>query len=284
MSFLHPDAVAAALQDSVRAALGCIGGKSPISDDDAHEARKQLKRARAALRLLKPSLEDVIYRHENLALRNASRVISPLRDAKAQLDILAALRKRYPATLPSNELAPLCRNLRHRLEDTHQRIRPDSPAVRETIRTLKDSRRRLRKFHAQQASAGQLKKGLRKVYERAQSAYEAAKADPTPASMHEWRKKTKYLYNAVKLLDPPKSSRPAVASKRAQRLGEWLGEEHDLVVLSGVIDSDTGLTLPSAARGLKVVIDDRYAKLCAKALRLGAKTYARRPKKAVAGA
>src|SRR5262245_24102563 len=122
MSSLQPGAVTAALRDSVSAALGCIGGKSEISDGDAHEARKQLKRARAALRLLKPSLADVIYRRENLALRNAGRVISPLRDAKAQLDILAALRKRYPATLPSSDLARLCRDLQLRLESTHQRI------------------------------------------------------------------------------------------------------------------------------------------------------------------
>ena len=73
----------------------------------------------------------------------------------------------------------------------------------------------------------------------------------TPASLHEWRKKTKYLYNAVDLLEMPDGSRPAIVGKRADRLGDWLGEEHDLVVLSEALKRDAGVMPPSVTRSLR---------------------------------
>jgi hypothetical protein len=85
------------------------------------------------------------------------------------------------------------------------------------------------------------------------------------------------------LLELPRRSRPELARKQADRLGELLGEEHDLVVLSGTVEREAGSTSPTAAWGLNLAIGDRYDRLCAKALRLGARTYARRPKEAVAG-
>jgi hypothetical protein len=146
---------------------------------------------------LKPSLEDDVYQRENASLRDAAWVISPLRDARAQVDLLVALRRRYPATLSFSDIAPLNTRLVHQLGQAHQRIRPASAAVRKTIRALKESRHRLRRLADQPASPGRIRKGLRNIYGRAQVAYEAAKSDPTPASMHEWRKKTKCLCNAV---------------------------------------------------------------------------------------
>jgi hypothetical protein len=85
------------LLQSIDSALDGITKSKAISDEDAHSARKLLKKARAALRLLRPTIGDVVYRRENTALRNASRSISRLRDAKAQAEIVASLRKRPEA-------------------------------------------------------------------------------------------------------------------------------------------------------------------------------------------
>ena len=69
--------------------------------------------------------------------------------------------------------------------------------------------------------------------------------------------------------------------KKAHRLGNWLGEEHDLVVLSAAVNHDANGMSPSLERGLTSAINNRRKELKAKALRRGAKTYKRRPKLAI---
>jgi CHAD domain-containing protein len=49
---------------------------------NVHGARKQLKKARAMLRLLRSALGEEIYEKENAALRDAARPISGLRDSE----------------------------------------------------------------------------------------------------------------------------------------------------------------------------------------------------------
>ncbi len=93
-------------------------------------------------------------------------------------------------------------------------------------------------------------------------------------------KEDTYLYNAIHLLGKANGSGPATVGKRASRLGDWLGEEHDLVLLSNTVQRNTRRMSRSTTRGLRLAIRDRRNKLKAKALRLGAKTYAHRPKRA----
>ena len=144
MTLPQSKSVAATLLESIGAALACIEGKSPISDEGVHELRKQLKRARAALRLLRLSIGDEVYRRENRVLRDASRVVSPLRDARAQVDVLDALRERKPKALAPEGLALLSTSLLQRLGRTHRRFQSSSPAVRKAARGLKATQRRLR--------------------------------------------------------------------------------------------------------------------------------------------
>src|SRR5687767_915570 len=65
--------------------------RQPSFDDDAvHDARKDLKRARSGLRLLRP-LDETGYQRENMRLRNAGRRLSAVRDDKVLLGRLAQL-------------------------------------------------------------------------------------------------------------------------------------------------------------------------------------------------
>jgi hypothetical protein len=60
-----------ALLESVGSAIRCFRTSGSISDERAHDARKQLKEARAALRVLRAELGDTVYRRENRVLRDA---------------------------------------------------------------------------------------------------------------------------------------------------------------------------------------------------------------------
>src|ERR1039457_4047128 len=57
----------AAIQHAANAARALAG--SPPSDVEVHAARKEIKRARAALRLLRSTLSEAVYARDDAALR-----------------------------------------------------------------------------------------------------------------------------------------------------------------------------------------------------------------------
>ena len=77
-------------------ALACLTEVWPPADARIHDARKRIKRARAALRLLRDALGESVYQRENAALRDAARPLSEVRDAKILIDALDELARRQP--------------------------------------------------------------------------------------------------------------------------------------------------------------------------------------------
>src|SRR5262245_20721497 len=106
-----------------------------LSDRGAHEARRLLKKARAVLRLLRPWLGDKVYRRENVVLRDAAREISPLRDAKVQIDLLHSLRAHQPSSWPGAGLKPLNDKLQSELGRTRRRMHADGHGVKRTAQS-----------------------------------------------------------------------------------------------------------------------------------------------------
>lgn len=80
--------------------------------------------------------------------------------------------------------------------------------------------------------------GMRKTYARARAAMGAASDSPTPEAFHEWRKRVKYHCYHMRLL---RESWPTIVRARqveAEKLGESLGNHHDLGVLRSLILND----------------------------------------------
>src|SRR6266550_536207 len=71
------------LRKEIEKALGAVDSARSPTDEGIHDARKRLKRARAALRLIREALGDREYR----ILRDAARPLSEIRDAKILIDI-----------------------------------------------------------------------------------------------------------------------------------------------------------------------------------------------------
>jgi hypothetical protein len=86
-----------------------------------HAARKDLKKLRAAIRLLRRELGDELYRAENERYREAGRALAPSRDAEVKVETLEALRERCAGRLApavtDEWLAALRRSHRDRARD-----------------------------------------------------------------------------------------------------------------------------------------------------------------------
>jgi CHAD domain-containing protein len=111
-------------------------------------------------------------------------------------------------------------------------------------------------------------------------------------SMHAWRKRVKALRYAAETLDrggewrKTKSGRRVRrVARRADRLGEVLGEEHDLALLARAVRKRKELFAGERKRRKRLLkaIGRRRKRLRARALREGERLYGRKPKAFVRG-
>jgi CHAD domain-containing protein len=125
-----------------------------------------------------------------------------------------------------------------------------------------------------------LSHGLKRIYRRGRQRMRAAKAEPTAEALHEWRKRVKELWYASQIVAAAAPERMDEFSKRAHRLSELLGEDHDLAVLRAYVKSHSGCFADeSPRRALEAVIDRRRECLQREAFELGPKVYRRRPRR-----
>ncbi|HEY6922073.1 MAG TPA: CHAD domain-containing protein, partial [Steroidobacteraceae bacterium] len=97
----------------IKSALRALG-PNQTDDTSIHAARKELKKARATLRLLRDALGRRAYKKENTALRDAARPLSEARDGRVLLDALSSLIKYYGASAENLPLSGFKRALSRR--------------------------------------------------------------------------------------------------------------------------------------------------------------------------
>ena len=244
--------------------------RRPLSDKAVHSARKSLKKARAMLRLLRPSMGDEAYHRENAALRDIARPLSEVRDARILLEALERLlRGRRRRNRPLG-LVDLQRLLRREQGAIRSRLRGSRTFARQ-LDALREAHRRVRHWRLDRKGWSVLAAGLTRVYGQARRAFTRARADPVAASLHEWRKQTKYLWHQLQILTPLGAT-VAQRAERAHRLTDALGEDHDLWVLRNVVAAR--VSSDAARQELFHLIDQRSRQLRARAFTLGRQVYA----------
>ena len=239
-----------------------------------HEARKDLKKARAGLRLIGAWIEPESYGVESARLREAGRVLSGLRDADARIESLRALRDRY-----GDERADARAALEGEIEAARGRsavsVEGLGEATGAAATLIEGSRAFAQSLDPPRAGWALLAGGLERGYRRGRARLGAVRAQAGDEAVHEWRKRVKDLAYHLRLL---RESWPPVVgplADQAGRLAELLGDHHDLALLAGELRlrPDRG---GDAASVLKLA-ERRQRELLGEALPLGAALYADKP-------
>ena len=267
------------LEQAVDEALAKLRTKR-ITDHRIHQARRAIKKARAALRVLRPAIGDRVYRLENVTLRDAGRLLSPLRDARATLEIFDKLAARYAKKLVGTDVEPLHRLLEQDLVQVRRVVRRPSEPLDQSVVLLEAHRGRMRQAmtKADADSAESALRALKRIYRKGRKALAAAEAAGTPESLHEWRKQVKYLLNALDSVHGQWSKDAGKLQVRADKVADLLGEYHDLAVLNQiVVERATGALTVDASKALQAVIAERRRKLQKRSVRQGQRAYARKP-------
>jgi CHAD domain-containing protein len=253
-------------------AVEALESRSP-SDEAVHDARKELKRARATLRLLRDAIGEKAYRRENEALRDAARPLSVIRDSKVLLDTLAKLVRRCGGT---DELPPtteLRRALRRQRASARRSILQGPKPFKDQRAALQAVHHRARRWRLGSGGWEVLGAGLKRVYGNGRKAMAAAQADRTPAKLHEWRKQAKYLWHQLQLLEPLWPGMIGELADQSHKLAEYLGDDHDLSVLRDKVIELSEVLGKADCRALLRAIDTYRTELRDKAVVLGNRIY-----------
>src|SRR5829696_5999977 len=106
-----------------------VDGAAVLRDEQAddpvgavHQARKNVKKSRALLRLVRSELGDKIYRRENRSLRDAARTVAHVRDADVMVETGEALQEHFAGRLPAKAFDDLRKALKRQADDARSRI------------------------------------------------------------------------------------------------------------------------------------------------------------------
>ena len=263
-----PEGLARVARGRIDHAIDELGGKTDSTPVEAvHEARKDMKKLRALLRLARGELGEQVYSRENACFRDAAHELAGQRDADVMLETLKGL-----TSLPAGDGWELRKRIqadRERHGDGGDR----SAAARSAVAILEEARGRVKDWPLEHDSFDALAKGLEKTYRRGRREFRAARDEPTVESLHEWRKRAKHLWYDHTLLRSVWPPMMEAAGDEAHALSDRLGDDHDLAVLAAWVEEHGG-----AGPEFHEAIDRRRSELQADAFALGARVYAEKPK------
>lgn len=238
-----------------------------------HGTRKDLKKLRAVVRLLRGRLGEEEYEEQNRRYRDAARALSASREAKVKLETLDALRERSPNLAPGI-LAAWREALERQREETLERV--DATTVLEAIELIEVGRDGIESWQLGSGSWKTIGPGLRRTYRAGRRALRRAEADLAEESFHRWRKRAKDLWYALSILQPAWPEVLEPSADEAHRLTDLLGDHHDLAVLRADL---AGREFAAAeSKSVAAAIAAREEELASAAFALGRRLYAERPK------
>jgi CHAD domain-containing protein len=254
--------------------ISALSDRGGVLDDRIHDVRKRLKRVRALIRLVELKLDAQHVELLDDVLHDVGRRLAPARDASV---ILAAFEE-----ISAEFTGGAIERIRELLTDSQRvakrrALGPDKLAkLAAEIRKACDT---LSRAGTKDDGWPAVAAGIYESYRAARKQRREAFAEPTADQLHELRRKTKQLWEQLRVLRGalPKSIHRQLS--RLEKLAELLGRHHDLHVLQTTL-------LEASAHGLEVakfpplhkLIRGKMGKHLKHARKLSAEIYSTRPK------
>lgn len=238
-----------------------------------HGARKDLKKARSALRLIREELGEETFKRENRALRDAARLLSPSRDAEVKLETLDAL------VAGSGDAPPGATALwRETLVADRDRIVGGEVAqIGAAVAAIEAVAKRAPEWRIRHDGWKLLAPGLDRAYSEGREAFAALGDSPSFEAVHDLRKRGKDLWYQVRLLRGAWEPVMEATAEEIHDFTDLLGDHHDLAVLAMDLGERSPVD-PPQRQTLQALIAARQETLLAAARSAGERIYAEKPK------
>jgi hypothetical protein len=243
-------------------------------DKVVHGLRRRCKRLRGLLRLIEPHFKPA--KSEDRCFRDAARGLSGTRDAAVMVETFAGLlaaegQRDGGGGIDPGRGAALAQWLGGRIGQ--KPTEGDRAALLAPFVALFEAaEKRARRWSLSGSGFDRIGDGLEDTYRAMRDDLQRAEAKPSALLLHDWRKHTKYHWHHVSLLQAaaPDLLRPRKES--LDRLGEMLGDHHNLAVLDALLAGQDDIT------AVRQAIAARQDVLTADALTLGRQLAAEKPR------
>jgi CHAD domain-containing protein len=228
-----PKAIRCLGRERIENALECL--KDCGRPEAIHCARKDIKKSRAVIRLVRTEIPKKAYSRQIRLLREAAKHLAGPRDAFIKVNTLRNLMRHFKGQLAPGALRHVRAALHSALNEETRRF-----AKEKTAKTVERLLRRAAKEFDDLTVNGKgwkaLSPGVKTAYSKGRCAYQTVLKDPAPENFHEWRKRAKDLWYQVSLLRPVWPEQMDAMASELETLGEYLGDDHDLVVLQEAVE------------------------------------------------
>lgn len=240
-----------------------------------HNARKDLKKTRSLLRLVRSGLPADAYCRDNRALRDIARSLSDARDGAVLVETLDGLSERLVGLLPEQAVA----GLRERLAE--QGGSQSSGALRRAAASeLQAAADQAKTWPLDRCDEVTLHADIQRTYARGRRAFATTQDEPTVTRLHDLRKRVKDLWHHQRLLAQAWPGTLDAMARESHRLSDLLGDDRDLALLAAVLREAGGPAsrIPADDDPLRELVAERRGELRAQAMDLAARVYAEKPK------
>jgi CHAD domain-containing protein len=257
------------IENAIDASKAEQNGKgSPV-----HETRKHLKKARAALRLVRGEIDRALWKREDRCLGKVGQLISEVRDAEVRLQTVRQLRE-------------FARGKKRSFEETEELLAFEldsflaafSEWPKEAEKRLCQALERIRDWPLDKLSCKRLRENVRLTYKRGRQALKRAIKKTSAENLHSFRKREKELWYQLRLLRPLAPAVFKELNDELKTIGEYLGQVHDLAFVGQRLSS-IGPARKQGHRILNALIESRTSELQYTAIALGERFYAERPRR-----
>ena len=229
------------VHEQIRRALDDLSQTTDVGRA-SHGARRIVKRARALLKLARPSLAPDAYLHGNLTMRDAGRCVAPIRDG----DVLVETARSVCGQGQEAKLGSAWGQLLEELQDERDSL---FATAAEEGGPLARARDLLRSVAIDWPQAGELddrellRMSLATSYESVRAHAERAFGEGASATAHhELRKKAKDLRHQLEFLTPASPETLVPIAEGFHRLTDVLGDANDMAVLATYASSARSVT------------------------------------------
>lgn len=211
----------------VELGLAIVAGKKETVDTPVHETRKHLKKARAALRLVRREIGRSLFKRQDDSLRDVGRMISEIRDAEVRLQTVRQLQR------VTHRRRQCFRNveeiLAHELENF---VAAFAEWQSQAVPVLERVRGDIDTWPVDQFDLIQIRRSVQGTYKRGRGALAAAKRAGSGEAFHHFRKEAKQLWYQLRILRPVNLVVLKTLTDELGSLGDLLGRAHDLDFLA----------------------------------------------------
>jgi CHAD domain-containing protein len=215
----------------------CVA-KDEVKTDDTpvHEMRKHLKKARAALRLVRKEIGRGLFREQNRCLRDVGRLTSDIRDAEVRLQTVRQLQE-VTQRNGRGAYEKLEAMLMLELENFMAAF---AEWQTQAVPMLEQAGSALNHWTLDQFKCKQLSGAVQASYKQARQALAAATANPSAENFHAFRTRAKTLWYQLRILRPVNPVVLKSLGDDLHSLADLLGRAHDLSFLGARLRSEHG--------------------------------------------